>query len=183
MRYHLYYTTRKLTVSKDAIDKLGVNLNIVKKHIPITQSYLIDGSGATTGAGPLSDSDYLSFIAEKSNGFTKLGVELIQESIESYVYAMLESQANTRWSIEGNGPKALQTQRDFRTIVKSTIQQSNTVTTISNMRKAVRDTNVILSTALSSGIVLIPSNFIILKTPILGYNNLLQTANSTMKFG
>ena len=183
MRYHLYYTTRKLTVSKSSIDKLGVNLDVVKKHIPFLQTYLLDGDVITVSSGPLSKNDYLSFIADKSNGFTKLGVELLQESIESFVYAMLGSQANTRWSIEGDSPKALQTQRNFRTIVNDTILQSGSVVAISNMRKAVRDTNVILNTAISPGLILIPSNFVILKSPIPGYNNLLQTAKGNVKFG
>jgi hypothetical protein len=183
MRYHLYYTTRKLTVSKSNIDKLGVNLDVVKKHIPFLQTYLLDGDVITVSAEPLSKNDYLSFIADKSNGFTKLGVELLQESIESFVYAILGSQANTRWSIEGDSPKALQTQRNFRTIVNDTILQSSSVVTISNMRKAVRDTNVILNTAISPGLILVPSNFVILKSPIPGYNNLLQTAKGNVKFG
>ena len=183
MRYHLYYTTRKLTVSKSNIDKLGVNLDVVKKHIPFLQTYLLDGDVITVSAEPLSKNDYLSFIADKGNGFTKLGVELLQESIESFVYAMLGSQANTRWSIKGDSPKALQTQRNFRTLVNDTILQSDSVVTISNMRKAVRDTNVILNTAISPGLILIPSNFVILDHPIPGYNNLLQTAKGNVKFG
>jgi hypothetical protein len=183
MRYHLYYTTRKLTVSKSAIDKLGVNLDVVKKHIPFKQVYLLNGETVTVAAVPLSGSDYLSFIVNESNGFTKLGAELLQESIESFVYAVLGAQANTRWSIEGSGAKALQTQRNFRKTVSDTIIQSDPVVTITNMRTSVRDTNVILNTAISPGLVLFPSNFIILKNPIPGYNNILQTANGSIKFG
>ena len=183
MRYHLYYTIRKLTVSKSAIDKLGVNLDVVKKHVPFKQVYLLNGKTITAAAVPLSGSDYLSFIVDKSNGFTKLGAELLQESIESFVYAVLGAQANTRWSIEGSGAKALQTQRNFRKIVSDTILQSDPIVTITNMRTAVRDTNVILNTAISPGLVLFPSNFIILKNPIPGYNNILQTAKGSIKFG
>jgi hypothetical protein len=183
MRYHLYYTIRKLTVIKSAIDKLGVNLDVVKKHVPFKQVYLLNGETITAAAVPLSGSDYLSFIVDKSNGFTKLGAELLQESIESFVYAVLGAQANTRWSIEGSGAKALQTQRNFRKIVSDTILQSDPIVTITNMRTAVRDTNVILNTAISSGLVLFPSNFIILKNPIPGYNNILQTAKGSIKFG
>jgi hypothetical protein len=183
MRYHLYYTIRKLTVIKSAIDKLGVNLDVVKKHVPFKQVYLLNGETITAAAVPLSGSDYLSFIVDKSNGFTKLGAELLQESIESFVYAVLGAQANTRWSIEGSGAKALQTQRNFRKIVSDTILQSDPIVTITNMRTAVRDTNVILNTAISPGLVLFPSNFIILKNPIPGYNNILQTTKGSIKFG
>ena len=183
MRYHLYYTIRKLTVSKSNIDELVVNLDVVKKHIPFLQTYILDGDVITVSAGPLSKNDYLSFIADKSNRFTKLGVELLQESIESFVYAMLGSQANTQWSIDGNSSNPFQTQRDFRTIVNDMILQSNSVVAINNMRKAVRDTNVILNIAISPGMVLIPSNFAVLNNPIPGYNNILHTAKGNVKFG
>ena len=51
------------------------------------------------------------------------------------------------------------------------------------MRKAIKDTNVVLNTAISPGIILIPSNLNILDKMIAGYNNVLKLATSSMKFG
>ena len=106
--------------------------------------------------------DYKLFIASKSNGLTKTGQLLFQESIESFVYCVLGSQANTRWSIVTRGAMSLQTQEVFKKLVNDTIIQSDHTVTISNMRKAITDTNVVLNMVISPGIILIPSNLIIL---------------------
>ena len=45
--------------------------------------------------------DYKLFVATKSNGLTKTGQLLFQQSIESFVYCVLGAQANTRWPIVG----------------------------------------------------------------------------------
>ncbi len=114
---------------------------------------------------------------------TKIGQKLLQQSIESYVYAVLGAQAKTRWSIVGEGAKSLQTQEVFRTIVKETIAQSDVTITISNMRTAIASTNVVLNMAISPGMILVPSNLIIQKEKIPGYNNILTLATDKMKFG
>ncbi len=89
----------------------------------------------------------------------------------------------TRWSIVGEGAKSLQTQEVFRTIVKETIAQSDVTITISNMRTAIASTNVVLNMAISPGMILVPSNLIIQKKKIPGYNNVLTLATDKMKFG
>ena len=54
---------------------------------------------------------------------------------------------------------------------------------ISDTRTAIKDTNVVLNMAIMPGIILIPSNMIILKDKAEGYNNVLTLAKKTMKFG
>ena len=51
------------------------------------------------------------------------------------------------------------------------------------MRKAIKDTNVVLNMVISPGIILIPSNLIILKEMVPGYNNVLKLAAKGMRFG
>ena len=51
------------------------------------------------------------------------------------------------------------------------------------MRTAIKDTNVVLNMAITPGIILIPSNMIILKEKVAGYNNVLTLATKDMKFG
>ena len=63
--------------------------------------------------------DWTSFVKESSDGLTKTGQKLLQMAIESYVYAVLGSQARTRWPIVGQGAKSLQTQDIFRVLVTS----------------------------------------------------------------
>ena len=96
---------------------------------------------------------------------------------------MLGAQAKTRWPIVGKGAKSLQTQDVFYTIVKETIAQSDITITISNMRTAISSTNIVPNMAISPGMILVPSNLIIQKKKIPGYNNILTLATDKMKFG
>ena len=127
--------------------------------------------------------DYKLFIADKSNGLTKIGQLLFQQSVESYVYCVLGAEANTRWSIVEKGAMSKQTQEVFKKLVNNTIIQSDQSITIANMRKAIKDTSVVLNMAITPGIILIPSNMIILKDKVDGYNNVLTLATNKMKFG
>ena len=99
------------------------------------------------------------------------------------MYSVLGAQASTRWPIVGQGAKSLQTQVVFRKIVSDTIIEGDQTITIGNMRKAIGDTHVILNTAISPGMILVPGDLIILTEKIPGYNNILTVADETMKFG
>ncbi len=127
--------------------------------------------------------DYRRFIAHETTGLTKIGQKLFQRSVQSYVYAVLGAQAKTRWSIVDEGAKSLQTQDVFYTISKETISESDVTIMISNMRTAIESTNVVLNMAISPGMILVPSNLIIQKKKIPGYNNVLTLATDKMKFG
>ena len=113
-----------------------------------------------------SDTDWVRFIKEDSDGLTKVGQKLFQLAVESYVYCVLDAQAQTRWPIVGQGAKSLQTQEIFHRLVKDTITQDNPVKAISDMRTAIKSTNVVLNMAITPGIILIPSNMIILKEKV-----------------
>ena len=78
---------------------------------------------------------------------------------------------------------SLQTQEVFKKLVNDTVIQNDPTVTISNMRRAIKDTNVVLNTVISPGIILVPSNPIIQKEMVAGYNNVLKLATSSMKFG
>ena len=130
-----------------------------------------------------SDTDWMCFIKEDSDGLTKTGQKLFQLAVESYVYVVLGAQAQTRWSIVSQGAKSLQTQEIFHRLVKDTITQDDPVKAISDMRLAIKNTNVVLNMAITPGIILIPSDMIILKERVAGYNNVLTLATKDMRFG
>ena len=129
------------------------------------------------------EKDWMVFVKEDSDGLTKTGQKLLQMAIESYVYSVLSSQAQTRWSIAGSGAKSLQTQDIFHRLVKDTIAQDDPVKNISNMRTAIESTNDLLNLVICPEIILIPSSMIILKEKVKGYNNYLTLATKDMKFG
>ncbi len=61
--------------------------------------------------------------------------------------------------------------------------QSDITIMISNMGTAISSTYVVLNMAISPGMLLVPSNLIIQKKKIPGYNNILMLATDKMKFG
>ena len=83
----------------------------------------------------------------------------------------------------GAGAKSLQTQEIFEKLVKDTIIQDDDTVSISNMRTAIKNTNVVLNMAISPGVILISSSMLILKEKLAGYNNVLTMATKKMKFG
>jgi hypothetical protein len=186
-RYHLYYTIRKF-IKNPELTK-AYDINGMKGHLPVSvQSF----NGASHSGGTyvkagwvnFSNSDHLHFIPYDSNGITSVGTQLLMESVKSYVYSVLGAQAKTRWGIVSDQlGKSLRTQEAFRRILNDTIVQSNVNTTITDMRTAIRDTNVVLNMAINPNVILIPSRLNILEKPIPGYNNILSSPTKTTTFG
>ena len=187
VRYHLYYSIRKFMHDLSRLTEHASGfLGPVKKYLPVMHGdlYPPNNPNIIKTTVNLSDRDYLSFIPYGSGGLTKLGQSLLQESIESLTYSILGAQATTRWAIEGAGAKSTQTQRKFHDIFEDTVVQKDPAVTIGNMRKAIDDTNVRLDLAVSPGVILMPSNMIILEKGVAGFNNILTIASTdTMSFG
>ena len=127
--------------------------------------------------------DYKKFIPKKSDGLTIQGTELLNQSIESYIYSVLGAQASMKQSIYGPRSFALEKENVFRQIVEDSIINYDTSTWINNMNQAITSTNVVLNIAISPTLWLIPGSLIILEKPIVGYNNKLKVSDETMKFG
>ena len=199
MRFHVYFTTRRLITrmqkgeSMSAINREFNATDIYGKSDRIPWDYryksykddkgrVLEKSYKVFKNANYKD-DYQLYVPQKSTGFTNIGLRYIQKSVEAYTYCILGAQTKTRWSIVNNDAKSLQRQSVFRQLVEDTIIQSDPTVTISNMRRAIADTNVLLNLALSPGIILVPSNMIILEKPIPGYSNILTSASSKMRFG
>ena len=186
-RYHLYYSIRKFMHDPSRLTEHASGfLGPVKKYLPVMHGdlYPPNNPNIIKTTVNLSDRDYLSLIPYGSGGLTELGQSLLQESIQSLTYSILGAQATTRWAIEGAGAKSTQTQRKFHDIFEDTVVQKDPAVTIGNMRKAIDDTNVRLDLAVSPGVIVMPSNMIILEKGVAGFNNILTIASTdTMSFG
>ena len=191
MRFHLYFTVRRLLRQMESREKMSDisrefnasefyqnNTHIRKKMI-----YRQKG-GVVYQLFPDSfKNDYKRYIPVKSNDFTKIGLQYLNQSIESFVYSILGSQARTKQSIFSNRASALETQKEFRKIVEDSVVNYDTATWINNMNVAITATHVILNVAISPTLWLIPSSLIILKQPIEGFNNKLKVSSDEMVFG
>ena len=121
--------------------------------------------------------NYRNYIAKQSTGSLRIGLQTLNESIESYCYSVLGAQAQTRVSIVNQGAANLKTQVVFRQLVDDSVINNRITTWISNMRKAVSDCNTTLNLAISPSIWLLGCDMIILKHRIPGYNNVLLRAS------
>ena len=130
MRFHLYFTVKRIMRQFEIGDFSAINKfggNFLKNHIPkwtwqeilkyknehLGQDVVGSDPHKTYqhGPGQLRDTqnDYRKFVPIISNGLTKQGTELLNQSIEAYLYAILGSQAKTRQSIFGPRASALET--------------------------------------------------------------------------
>ena len=112
--------------------------------------------------------DWKKFFQDDSEGITQTGQLFLQKAAEAYVYCILGAQAQTRWRIVGDGAKSLQTQEVFAKLVKDTVAQDDDKVLISNMRTAVKATNVVLNLAILPKLILIPLDLLFLKEKIPG---------------
>ncbi len=108
VRYHLYYQIRKFMKKPSLLNKFYKShfQNRIKKYLPIRHisipSVGRDREGnyfISKGTVNYSATDYKSFVAYDSQGLTEIAQKRFQQSVESYVYAVLGAQAKTRWSI------------------------------------------------------------------------------------
>ena len=113
------------------------------------------------------------------NGLTKTGQKLFQNAIESY-YILLcvgRSGANMLAHYSSSNTGYIPHSRTKYHCSERPVKL------ISNMRMAIKDTNVVLNMVIAPGLIIIPSNMIILKKKLDGYNNVLTIATIDMSFG
>ena len=84
--------------------------------------------------------DYKQYMPMISNGFTKIDIQYINQSIESYLYCIPGAQAKTQVIFSNRG-SALEGQRQFRKLIKVTIFNYDISTSINNMNRVITDCN------------------------------------------
>ena len=157
MRFHIYFTIRRFMRKFEVMDKTQINnlvreynARFLKDHYPkwIWQELLHTedpNRGVTQqdeyrrqnhpGPGSIRDvrNDYKKFIAKNSNGFTRVGLKLLNESIEDYLCSILGAQARAKQSILGDRTCALEVQEIFRQVFEDSVVNYDTSTWINNM--------------------------------------------------
>jgi len=70
-----------------------------------------------------ADNGFVNLILDQTQGFTHAGVERLNDSIRTYVWAILEAQAEERTPILGSGT-AITAQKKFLENISTAIQQA-----------------------------------------------------------
>ena len=118
-----------------------------------------------------------------SHGLTSAGLSRINQSIESFCYAILGSQVNVRSSIAGSQGSSIVTQREFLSLVEDAIRNPDLGKSIQRFQLAIESAKVRLDLAISPGTWLLPSKMVVNTESVVGYNNKLKKATSFMKIG
>ena len=126
---------------------------------------------------------YEYFLCPVSHGLTSAGLSRINQSIESFCYAILGSQVDVRSSISGSQGSAIETQRQFLSMVEDAIRNPEISKSVQRFQLAIESAKVRLDLAISPGLWLLPSKMVVDTESVVGYNNKLKKATSFMRIG
>ena len=126
---------------------------------------------------------YEYFLCPVSHGLTSAGLSRINQSIESFCYAILGSQVDVRSSISGSQGSAIETQRQFLSMVEDAIRNPDISKSVQRFQLAIQSAKVRLDLAISPGLWLLPSKMVVNTESVVGYNNKLRKATSFMRIG
>ena len=126
---------------------------------------------------------YEYFLCPVSHGLTSAGLSRINQSIESFCYAILGSQVDVRSSISGSQGSAIETQRQFLSMVEDAIRNPDISKSVQRFQLAIESAKVRLDLAISPGLWLLPSKMVVNTESVVGYNNKLKKATRRMKIG
>ena len=126
---------------------------------------------------------YEYFLCPVSHGLTSAGLSRINQSIESFCYAILGSQVDVRSSISGSQGSAIETQRQFLSMVEDAIRNPDISKSVQRFQLAIESAEVRLDLAISPGLWLLPSKMVVNTESVVGYNNKLKEATTFMRIG
>ena len=126
---------------------------------------------------------YEYFLCPVSHGLTSAGLSRINQSIESFCYAILGSQVDVRSSIASSQGSAIETQRQFLSMVEDAIRNPDISKSVQRFQLAIESAKVRLDLAISPGLWLLPSKMVVNTESVVGYNNKLKKATSFMRIG
>ena len=126
---------------------------------------------------------YEYFLCPVSHGLTSAGLSRINQSIESFCYAILGSQVDVRSSISGSQGSAIETQRQFLSMVEDAIRNPDISKSVQRFQLVIESAKVRLDLAISPGLWLLPSKMVVNTESVVGYNNKLKKATRRMRIG
>ena len=180
-----YYDKGYKPVPENDYDNSNLHITY-KKHVP-------DYSGATEmgfGDHPSNftvayiaqnnsvKNAWKGFILDESEGFTDIGVEKINDSIRTYVYAILGAQGQTKSSILASGT-GIDARRQFLNIIEDCINAPTDLqSSINRYQDSLQYAGTSLNFALGENLYLIPSDMNLRIGNYVGYNNNIQIAKT-----
>lgn len=121
---------------------------------------------------------------DKGQGFTKAGIERLNDSIRTYAWSILGSQNLTRTSVLGVGP-AFDAQKEAVALVEAVIsaKADDLPQSIKEYQDVLQYARSKLDYVLGGGLYMVPSNMNLRINTIQGYNNKIVVATDDMNLG
>ena len=119
-RFHVYFTIQRILRSRERLAFYTKDANVINsvwKYLP-TKYKLYDVNTKecirVCKLTEITDKDYVYMVAPKTKGLTRLGTQLFQQSVLTFIYALLAAQAiNPGKNIIGTNGIALILQKSF----------------------------------------------------------------------
>ena len=132
---------------------------------------------------PLVPNELKQFIIDKANGLTQPGVRYLNDSIRTYSWLILGSQAQTRTTIIGLG-KELDAQHQYLKNLEAAIAREEDLSkSISDYQDTLKYARSKLDYVIAYGCYMCPSNMNLKIGTVNDYNNMIQEATDDMKIG
>ena len=130
-----------------------------------------------------ADKAWRTFILNKSDGFTHSGVERLNDSIRTYVWAILGAQSQTRTGILGSGT-AFDAQKQFLANIEDAISSPvDLPSAISRYQDVLQYARSEVNFSFGTGLYMAPSNMLLRVGNVAGYNNLIIVATDAQSMG
>ena len=130
-----------------------------------------------------ADKAWKTFILNKSDGFTHPGFERLNDSIRTYVWAILGAQAQTRTGILGAGT-AFDAQKQFQANIEDAISSPvDLPSAISRYQDVLQYARSEVNFSFGTGLYMAPGDMLLRVGKVAGYNNLIIIATDAQSLG
>ena len=136
------------------------------------------------GMSYINENSFSRWIIGKSDGFNKLGLKKISESVRDYAYLILTSQTSTRAQIIGSDAQNLGAQQVFLNTFESIINRRvNIQEDIQRFQKTLQYARSKVDYAIGESMYMLPSDMNLRIGKIQGYNNKILVSRPSFKLG
>ena len=130
-----------------------------------------------------ADKAWKTFMLNKSDGLTRIGVERLADSIQTYVWSVLTAQVQIRTGILGIGA-AFRAQTQFKTNVETAINSPvDAQAAIIRYQNVVQNASSEINFSFGEGLVMAPGDLLLRIGKIVGYNNNIIVATRAQSLG
>ena len=130
-----------------------------------------------------ADKAWKTFILNKSDGFTHPGAGSLNDSIRTYVWAILTAQAQTRTGILGAGA-AVDAQKQFLANVEDAIHAPvDIASAISRYQDVLQYARSEVNFSFGEGLYMAPGDMLLRVGKVAGYKNLIIISTSAQRLG